>query len=194
MIAFLKGELVSKTSNAIIIDVSGIGYKVFVGEKFLKELQVGLNYQIHTYHHVKEEASDLYGFESSSDLEIFSLLLGVSGVGPKSALGVLSVSKADDVSQAILQGDPGLLTKVAGIGKKTAERIVLELKTKIGRLPANKDMQIGDDTSMSGSDEIDALITLGYSISEARTALSKVPKEVKDSGERVKEALKKMKK
>ncbi|MFA7377679.1 MAG: Holliday junction branch migration protein RuvA, partial [Patescibacteria group bacterium] len=140
-----------------------------------------------------EDASDLYGFQSSLDLEIFSLLLSVSGVGPKSALGVLSVSSAQDVSQAIMQGDPNLLTKVSGIGKKTAERIVLELKTKIGRLTLiNDDFKNGDNNF--SSDEIDALMSLGYSLSEARNALSGLPANLTDSGARVKAALQKMKK
>jgi Holliday junction DNA helicase RuvA len=118
----------------------------------------------------------------------------VSGVGPKSALGVLSVSSAQDVSQAIMQGDPNLLTKVSGIGKKTAERIVLELKTKIGKLGANSDSNLTLDGASYGSDEIDALMSLGYSLSEARQALSSLPSDLSGSGERVKAALKKMKK
>jgi len=192
MIAFLKGNLISKTNNSVIIVVRDIGYRVFCGEKLLSTLSIGSETEFYTYHHLKEDASALYGFSNQADLEIFTLLLSVSGVGPKSALGVLSSSTVTDVSEAIMRGDPDLLTKVAGIGKKTAERIVLELKTKIGRLPANG--SFGNDIPLGGSDEIDALISLGYSLSEARSALNAVSPEISDSGERVKYALKKMKK
>jgi holliday junction DNA helicase RuvA len=192
MITFLKGKIIVKTGVSVIINVHDVGYQVFIGEKFLSGLKVGSEVDIYTYHHIKEASSDLYGFESFSDLEIFSLLLSVSGVGPKSALGILSISEGNDVSQAILRGDADLLIKVSGIGRKTAERIVLELKNKIGRLPANIGLKPED--SFIGSDEIDALMSLGYSLSEARNALLEVPLTIKDSGKRVKEALKKMKK
>jgi|SRR5680860_185908 len=192
MIAFLKGNLISKTNNSVIIVVRDVGYCVYCGEKLLNTLSTGSETEFYTYHHLKEDASDLYGFSTLADLEIFTLLLSVSGVGPKSALGVLSSSTVADVSEAIMRGDADLLTKVAGIGKKTAERIVLELKTKIGRLPANGGFSL--DAGPGGSDEIDALMSLGYSLSEARSALNAVAPELTDSGERVKEALKKMKK
>ncbi|MDD3939440.1 Holliday junction branch migration protein RuvA [Candidatus Falkowbacteria bacterium] len=193
MIAFLKGRVISKNNNSVVVLVQDIGYQVFCGENFLNNIKINLEQEFYIYHHVKEEASDLYGFQTSLDLEIFSLLLSVSGVGPKSALGVLSVSSAQDVSQAIMQGDPNLLTKVSGIGKKTAERIVLELKTKIGRLTLiNDDFKNGDNNF--SSDEIDALMSLGYSLSEARNALSGLPANLTDSGARVKAALQKMKK
>jgi Holliday junction DNA helicase RuvA len=194
MIAFLKGRVISKNNTAAVVLVQDVGYQVFCGENFLNTLKINEEQEFYIYHHVKEDASDLYGFQTSLDLEIFSLLLSVSGVGPKSALGVLSVSSAQDVSQAIMQGDPNLLTKVSGIGKKTAERIVLELKTKIGKLGANSDSNLTLDGASYGSDEIDALMSLGYSLSEARQALSSLPSDLSGSGERVKAALKKMKK
>lgn len=192
MIAFLKGSLISKNSNSVIILVRDIGYRVYCGERLLGQLETGSETEFYIYHHIKEESSDLYGFNSTEDLDIFTLLLSISGVGPKSALGVLSTSSASDVSEAIIRGDAELLTKVSGIGKKTAERIVLELKTKIGRLPSKGELNL--DSSLVGSDEIDALMSLGYSLQEARSALNGLPEAVLDSGERVKLALRKMKK
>lgn len=174
----------------MIIDVSGVGYQVFSGEKFLNELGLGQEVEVYTHHQVREDASDLYGFKSPEDLELFVLLLSVSGVGPKSALGVLQMATSDEVKEAIIRGDAGLLTKVAGIGQKTAERIVLELKTKV--LRSAKGTGLIDSLPVSGSDEIDALMSLGYSLSEARLALNAVSSELTDSGERVKAALKKM--
>ncbi|HPY08820.1 MAG: Holliday junction branch migration protein RuvA [Patescibacteria group bacterium] len=193
MIAFLRGKIIAKLSNAVILEVNDIGYEVFVGENFLGELTINKEVEVYLHHHVREEASDLYGFKTLADLEVFKLLLSVSGVGPKSAIGVLSIASASDVSQAILRGDANLLTKVAGIGKKTAARIVLELKNKISRTQASSlDSELG--TLNYGSDEIDALMSLGYSLSEARSALGVVSSEITDSGERVKQALKNMKK
>lgn len=190
MIAYLRGKIISKNLNSMIIDVGGVGYQVFSGEKFLNELGLGQEVEVYTHHQVREDASDLYGFKSPEDLELFVLLLSVSGVGPKSALGVLQMATSDEVKEAIIRGDAGLLTKVAGIGQKTAERIVLELKTKVIR--SAKGTGLIDSLPVSGSDEIDALMSLGYSLSEARLALNAVSSELTDSGERVKAALKKM--
>jgi len=193
MLAFLRGKIIVKLTNAVILEVNNIGYEVFVGENFLLDLKINKEVEIYLHHHVREEAADLYGFKTLADLEIFKLLLSVSGVGPKSALGVLSIASASDVSQAIFRGDPNLLTKVAGIGKKTAERIVLELKNKISRTQASS--LDGEISALNyGSEEIDALMSLGYSLSEARSALGAVSAMVTDSGERVKQALKNMKK
>jgi len=139
---------------------------------------------------VREEASDLYGFKNLEDLELFELLLTVSGVGPKSALGVISMASASDIKEAIIRGDANLLTKVSGIGKKTAERLVLELKTKILR-GSGSGISL-NPSNLAGSDEIDALMSLGYSLSEARSAFNLVDPAIIDSGERVKAALKKM--
>ncbi len=193
MIAYLKGRIISKRNSSVIIDVKDVGYQVTLGENLFNELLLGTETELYTYHHVREEASDLYGFKSVPDLEIFEMLLSVSGVGPKSALGVLSVASYDDVVQAILRGDPNLLTKVSGIGKKTAERVVLELKTKIMKVAGNSSAN-GLESNSYGSDEIDALMSLGYSLSEARAALGSIPADLADSGSRVKAALKMMKK
>jgi len=190
MIAYLHGKIISKSLNYAILEVNNIGYQVFIGENFLTELKIGGEAEIFTHHQVREEADDLYGFKTMEDLELFGLLLTVSGVGPKSALGVISMASSEDIKEAIVRGDANLLTKVSGIGKKTAERLVLELKTKILR-GAGGVTTLGI-SGVSGSDEIDALMSLGYSLSEARTALNMVDSSLIDSGERVKAALKKM--
>lgn len=190
MIAYLRGKIISKSLNYAILEVNNIGYQIFIGENFLNELKIGSEAEIFTHHQVREEADDLYGFKTMEDLELFGLLLTVSGVGPKSALGVISMASSEDIKEAIVRGDANLLTKVSGIGKKTAERLVLELKTKILR-GAGGVATLGIN-GVSGSDEIDALMSLGYSLSEARTALNMVDSSLIDSGERVKAALKKM--
>lgn len=189
MISYLRGKIINKTINYCILETGGVGYQIMAGENLLNELRVGLEAEIYTHHQVREDASDLYGFKSLADRELFELLLTVSGVGPKSALGILSLAATDDVKETIVRGDADLLTKVSGIGKKTAERIVLELKNKVLRSTSSS-APLG--TPSFGGDEIDALMTLGYSLSEARSALNAVDPAVVDSGQRVKEALKKM--
>lgn len=190
MISFLRGRIINKSLNYAIVETRDIGYQVFAAETLLSDLKVGAETELYTHHQVKEDASNLYGFKSLEDLELFELLLTVSGVGPKSALGVLSIASAADIKEAIVRDDANLLTKVSGIGKKTAERLVLELKTKIMR-SGGSSITLNSAVA-SGSDEIDALMSLGYSLSEARAALNSVDQELTDSGERVKAALRKM--
>jgi Holliday junction DNA helicase RuvA len=192
MISYLRGTIIAKSLNYFIIDVRDVGYSIFAGESFLNEIIVGSSLEVFTHHHVREESSDLYGFKNIDELDLFELLISVSGVGPKSALGVLAIASANDIKESIIRGDADLLTKVSGIGKKTAERLVLELKTKIIKISSASDISAG--SSLASSDELDALISLGYSLSEARGALSAVDSSIKDTGERVKQALKIMKK
>ena len=190
MISYLKGKILAKRQNFIIVSVNGVGYQVFLSPGAQIKMEAGQEIEVYTHQHVREDALDLYGFRSLEEMEFFELLLSVSGIGPKSALGVLAVASIDDIKESIVRGDSELLTKVSGIGRKTAERVVLELKEKIGRL-ANMVGQKGEVISANG-DEIDALMALGYSMQQARDSLSKVDSGIKDSGERIREALKKM--
>lgn len=192
MIAYLKGNVIHKDLNSIILEIAGIGYRVFVNENLLSSISLNQEAEIYTHHQVKEDASDLYGFRSKSDLELFELLISVSGVGPKSALGILNLASSNDIKEAIMTSDSASLTKVSGIGKKTAERLVLELKNKVMKLDGG--LEILNASVSFGADEIDALISLGYSMSEARDALRLINQDIKDSGERVKAALKLMNK
>jgi len=192
MISYLRGNIIYKNNSYLILDVAGVGYGLFLSEKLLAEAKVNSEEAFYIHQHVREDALDLYGFRSAEDLELFEMLLSVSGVGPKSALGVLSVATAPEIIQSIARGDSLLLTKVSGIGQKTAQRLVLELKSKIVKLGGKS---LGDFSSeLSGGDEIDALIALGYSLLEAREALRAVSPGITDSGARIKEALKNMRK
>ncbi|MFA5644048.1 MAG: Holliday junction branch migration protein RuvA [Patescibacteria group bacterium] len=190
MISYLKGKISFKLKNSVLIEVNNIGYSVFVGENFLNELKVGQELEIFTHQYVREEALDLYGFKTLEELSFFELLISISGIGPKSALSVLGIAKLSDIKESIVRGDSHLLTKVSGIGKKIAERVVLELKDKLFKLGGDYDLS----SSGSSADEIDALMALGYSLPEAREALNKVDKNIVDSGEKIKEALKRMSK
>jgi len=187
MIAYLRGTVINKFNNSFILELNNIGYSIYASENFLNNLKLASEIEVYTHHHIREETNDLYGFPSLEEFELFELLLGVSGVGPKSALGVLAMATAGDIKEAIIRGDANLLTKVAGIGQKTAERVVLELKTKVLRISGGV-AALNNLSSGTGSDEIDALMSLGYSLSEARSALNMVEGTITDSGLRVKEA------
>jgi Holliday junction DNA helicase RuvA len=190
MISFLSGKILAKGVNFVILRVNDAGYKIFINNVFLADVKIGVELEIYTHQYVREDALDLYGFKSMEELEMFELLLSISGIGPKSALGVLAVGSVEDIKESISRGDPHLLTKVSGIGRKTAERVVLELREKVGHLSLSSKSVSG--TSLASGDEIDALMALGYSMQQARDALSSVDKSTKDSGERIKAALKKL--
>jgi holliday junction DNA helicase RuvA len=193
MIAYLKGKIINKGNGFVIIAVNDLGYKVFVSQNFLAEMPMGQEAEIYTHQNVREDALDLYGFKNLPELEIFEMLISISGVGPKTALAVLAVGSADEIKSSIARGDSNFLTKVSGIGRKTAERVILELREKIQTLSAGT---IGGATSGSegsmNADEIDALMALGYSLTEARDVLRAVDPSLKKSSERIRDALRKL--
>src|SRR6056297_2738304 len=186
MISYLKGEILHKYSNYIILRVEGLGYKIFLNEKFYNNLREGQEIELYTHQYVREDALDLYGFETWEQLGFFETLLSISGIGPKSALSATSIAGVSEFREYVSRGDSTLLQQVSGIGKKTAERIVIELRDKIGFLPSGEEKtesegQAGSAESITG-DEIDALMALGYSMTQSRDALKKVNPEVKESG------------
>jgi Holliday junction DNA helicase RuvA len=186
MISHLRGGILTVTEKYVLVDVSGVGYRVFCTSDFLAELSGKTEVALHTYLAVREDALDLYGFPNEDDLGFFELLISVSGIGPKSALGILGITSTDALRRAIATGDTSYLTKVSGIGRKTAEKIVLELRDKLVA-HANAD---GKHSLRAESDAVLALQSLGYSQAEARDALKHVPSEVTDTNARIKEALK----
>jgi holliday junction DNA helicase RuvA len=188
MLSYIEGEIIKKSKNAAMVKNNGLGYRVFLKEKDLLNLKLNDKVSFCLYHHIKEDSSDLYGFLTWPEQEMFSILLSVSGVGPKSALGILSTASISDISQAVLAGQSEMLTKVAGIGKKTAGRLVLELKNKLDHFYDGENINLENQSFVS--DELDALMSLGYSLIESREALNLVDKEINDSAEKVKAALK----
>ena len=189
MISFLSGKIINKGNGFVILRVGDIGYKTHVNAPFYADLELGQEAEIYTHQYVREDALDLYGFRDMEELEMFELLLSISGIGPKSALGVLSVGSVEAVKDSISHGDPALLTKVSGIGRKTAERVILELREKVPSTSSGRSGNLGGNIT---GDEIDALMALGYSIQQARDALRQVDPELKDSGERIRGALKRL--
>jgi len=185
MIAKLKGKIEYLKDNYVVVDVNGVGYKVFLTVYTFGKIigQATADLFIHT--HVREDAIDLYGFLTMEELEMFELLISISGVGPKSGLGILTVATPKTIKTAILNEDSSILTKVSGVGKKTAERVILELKNKVADMPESE-----KEESVSDVDAIEAMLSMGYSVTEARDSLKLVPQDVKDIGQRIKLALK----
>lgn len=191
MIASIKGNIQNKKENFLILENQGIGYKVFVTENMLKTYAVSEQISLYIYHHFTESQQSLYGFATLDEQEFFELLLSISGIGPKVALGVLNAANIMEIREAVISNNPEILTKISGIGKKTAERIVLELKNKITvgdiRPIGTKSMDIGHASNL---DVYEALIQLGYNSIEARAALKMIPDNIKDPEKKLKEALK----
>jgi len=187
MIARLEGIIVHVADKFLIVDVSGVGYKLFVTTETLTSSLLGdhASFWVHTA--VRENSIDLYGFKNTNEMSFFELLLDVSGIGPRSALSILAIAPIDTLKRAIATGDTGYLNKVSGIGKKTAEKIIIELRDKLQDYKNDSDTL---QTLRDESDILEALKSLGYSQNEARDALKKVDPEATGMNARIKEALK----
>ncbi|MBU1563574.1 Holliday junction branch migration protein RuvA [Patescibacteria group bacterium] len=183
MIASLQGKIELKTNKFAIINVGGVGYKVFCTISVLDKLVVDQEIKLFIHLYIRENMLDLYGFLTIEELEFFELLISISGIGPKAASSVLSVSSIKDLKASIASGQVNLLTKVSGIGKKIAERVILELRSKI--LVSGSDVR----KLVSDDEAADALVSLGYSNYQANQALKQVPVKVKEIENRIKEAL-----
>lgn len=185
MIFHIRGKISLKETKFVVIDANGIGYKVSVTGDTLQKIGLeGKEVFLWTYLAVRENAMDLYGFFDKESLDFFELLItSVSGIGPKTALSILNVATVETLRNAISSGDTSYLTKVSGIGKKNAEKIVLELRDKIGKFE-------GQSTVSEEVDVVEALKSLGYSQNEAREALKKIDKKISGTGEKVKAVLK----
>ncbi|MDO8564667.1 MAG: Holliday junction branch migration protein RuvA [bacterium] len=183
MISHLSGTVTQKGIRFAVLDVQGVGFRVYVTDDVLQKLKKGSQAFLLTHHAVREDTEELFGFLEEDDLTLFELLLNVPGIGPKTALNILNVATADTLRRSISSNETAYLTKISGIGKKTAEKIVLELK---GRLEKGG----GESGLKEEVEALEALKSLGYSHSEAREALKEVSKGAISTGERVKEALK----
>lgn len=170
-----------------MIETGGLGLKILAGERTRKKIgSVGTDIKLFTHFHVREDAMELFGFSTEDELVFFELLISVSGVGPKSALSILDIAQLHELSAAIKAGRPDLLTQASGIGRKTAERIILELKTKVQSTKSGSVVEKME----TDTDLIEALSNLGYRREEARGALERVPVDVVGVEGRLKAALK----
>ncbi|MCL2038459.1 Holliday junction branch migration protein RuvA [Candidatus Saccharibacteria bacterium] len=187
MIARLAGKIVEKTDKSAIIDVAGVGYEVFVASVDHEALVLGEAATLYTYHHVRETSQELFGFSTLVGKRLFELLLTVQGVGPKAAMAILSVGDFENVRHAIGQNDALMIAQAAGVGRKTAERVVLELHDKVGESNlASAGFVVGRGAIRD--DALEALIALGYSLADATARLQELPADL-STEEKIRRAL-----
>lgn len=188
MIAYLNGEIIDKDINGVVIDVRGVGYGVFVATEDLAQLETGKPTELKIYEYIKEQSHDLFGFLKIENKKLFEKLLDVNGVGPRMALSMLSIGSADSLKKAIAEGDVKYIQGANGVGKRVSERVVVDLKDKVGLLSSET---ATDFLRGSYDDEaLQALVGLGFDNSEAARALAGVDKDL-PTEEKVKQALRK---
>ena len=179
MISYIRGELAAQYEDKVIVDVGGVGYGIYMSAQSMSKLPpIGSEVKIHTYLNVKEDSMQLFGFLTVDDLNVFKLLIGVSGIGPKGALAILSVMSTDDLRFAVLSDDAKAIAKAPGVGNKTAQRLIIELKDKLSLEDAFEQKLSHTQEAVSGNglkgirnEAVEALVSLGYSSTEALKAL-----------------------
>jgi holliday junction DNA helicase RuvA len=180
MIATLRGEITQIEDTSVIIEVGGVGMRVFVPAPLRDKLTVGEVVLLHTHLVVREDSLTLYGFETVSDRQLFLVLLGVDGVGPKVALSVLSTLNLETIQRAVFNDESEVLSRVPGVGKKTAQKMLLYLKDRLKPMSGLEKIAAMSDTD---SEVLAALTALGYSVIEAQTALQSIPRDAPDNVE-----------
>lgn len=189
MIAHIFGTVAEKFASAVIVDVAGVGYEINVAAGDYDAVTLDQQVKFYTYHHIREQSQELFGFSSLAGKKLFEMLITVQGVGPKAALAILSLDEAENVRNAIANADSTYLAKASGVGKKTAERVVVDLSDKVGT-PIIYKKQNPVQAELNTSDEaLEALIALGYTLADATKALEGVDTTLPTS-QRVREALK----
>ena len=190
MIALIQGKAIEKFLNSVVILASGVGYEIQVTSDDYERTEINAEIKFYTFHSVRENSEDLYGFSTLMAKKLFELLITVQGIGPKAALAILSLGDAESVRSAIAAEDLTFVSQAQGIGKKTAEKLIVSLRDKVGAptyIPSRNPEK--DAINFSGDEALDALIALGFTLSDATIALSDVPRDLSTS-ERVKLALK----
>ena len=191
MIAHVFGKVAEKFNSSLVIDVHGVGYEVSVATNDFDAVILDQEVKFYTYHHVREQAEELFGFSSLAAKKLFEMLITVQGVGPKAALAILSLGDAEQVRNAIANADSGFVQKATGVGKKTAERVVVDLSDKVGLSTHYGRAEEPLQTELNTSDEaLEALMALGYTLADATKALENVDINL-PTAQRVTEALKK---
>ena len=188
MIGYLTGKIIYNDTKHVILDVHDVGYKIYVSMDTLTCLSTEKEVSLWIHTVVREDALDLYGFNTEQELSFFKLVIGVSGIGPKGALGVMDIAPIETLRSAIAAGDTSYLTKVSGVGKKIAGKIVLELRDKIGSIDTGT-----EETKAIRHEDLDvleALKSLGYREHEAREAIKEIPSDTSGTSQKITEALK----
>ena len=191
MIAHVNGQVVEKFGNSVIVDVNGVGYEITIPTPDFEATNLNETRKFFTYHNIRENAEELYGFSSLAAKKLFELLIFVQGVGPKAAIAILSLAEAEEVRNAIANADSAFISKASGVGKKSAERVIVDLRDKVGIPSHYGATETKFTTAAEKQDEaLDALIALGFPLKEATLALENVDKSLPVE-DRIKKALSK---
>jgi len=189
MIAHVSGVIVEKFGSSVIVDVHGIGYEVQVASGDFDAAELDSSAKFYTYHHIREQSQELFGFSSLTAKKLFEMLITVQGVGPKAALSILSLGDSELVRNSIASGESAFLSKAVGVGKKTAERVVVDLSDKVGHAIRSDVNAIGQSNYIVANDEaLEALMALGYNLGDATKSLEGISTEL-STAERVTQAL-----
>src|SRR5690349_1238522 len=190
MIAHIAGVVAEKFGGSVIVDVVGVGYEINVTVLDYEAVTLDQQVKFYTYHHIREQSQELFGFSSLAAKKLFEMLITVQGVGPKAGLAILSLGESETVRNALANGDVAFITKASGVGKRIAERVVVDLKDKVG-LPLRTDVNTtGISEAIGQSDEaLEALMALGYNLADATRALEGIPMDL-STADRVTQALK----
>ena len=180
MIAILSGVVSEKLPDVVVLEVHGVGYGLYVSAENSGRLNTGESYKLYIYEHIREQQHDLFGFLSRDDKSFFEQLLGVSGIGPKMALNMLSIGSAQQVRQAIASGDVKFIQQANGVGKRVAERVVVELKDKVGLIGVDLESTglLQGEAALLSDEAVEALVALGYSPQDATKALQDIAVEL----------------
>ena len=191
MIAHIRGELTEKFANAVIVDVQGVGYEISLTTPDFDSLNLHDEIKLYTYHHIREQSEELFGFTALAGKKLFELLITVQGIGPKAAMAILSLASYEEVRNAIANSDSAFISKASGVGKKSAERVIVDLREKVG-LPTyygRKGEPTVNVTLPANDEALDALMALGFQLADATRALEGIDLDLPVE-ERIRQALK----
>lgn len=188
MIGMLTGKLVLRDGSHIILDVNGVGYNVLASSQILNAYHIGDVFTIFTHMHVREDALDLFGFPTQQDLQVFERLISVNGIGPKTAMGIFAIGSREEILKAILKADVDFFTSVPRLGKKNAQKIIIELKNKLGK---GEDLDLSEEGE-AVSEVVAALMSMGFSEREARIAVKGIGENGSTTSEKIRLALKEL--
>lgn len=189
MIAHISGKIAEKFNGSIIVDVSGVGYEVIVPQYEYDKAMLDNSIKLYTYHHIREQSQELFGFSSLAAKKIFELLITVQGIGPKAGIAIMSLGDYEQVRNAIANEDSKYIQKANGVGKKSAERVIVDLKDKVGIATSYNAKEEKVDGDISRDEALEALVALGFNLKDAILSLKDIPEDLPVS-ERVKIALK----
>jgi holliday junction DNA helicase ruvA len=188
MIAHISGKIVEKFAGSVIVDVAGVGYEVIVPSNEFERVILGDDIKFYTYHNITDRSQELFGFSSLAAKKLFELLITVQGIGPRAGVAIMSLGETEDVRNSIACEDVKFIQKASGVGKKSAERVILDLKDKVG-MAISKPDGVGDSIILASDEALEALIALGFNLNDATKALEQIPRDL-PTEERITLALK----